>query len=189
MNKKILIIDGHPYDQSFCTAIAKAYAENTQQRYAQAKIQLLSLRDLEFDPILRAGYKKIQELEPDLVRAQELLKWADHIVIICPIWWGGPPALLKGFLDRIFLPGFAFKYRQNSKLWDKFMTGRSGHVIVTSDAPSWWMRWMRGDSTVRLLRESTLDFVGIKPVKVSRIGNIKWLSETQRKNILNGISY
>lgn len=187
MSKKILVLDGHPYKESFCAAIGAAYRQNVLRKFPGYEIELIALRDQKFDPILRSGYSKIQELEPDLLKIQSLLKWADHIVIITPIWWGGPTALLKGFLDRSMLPGFAFKYRKDSMMWDKFMTGKSGHVIVTSDAPTWWMRWIRGDSTVRLLKESTLDFVGIKPVRVTRIGKIKWLSESQRKKILSKI--
>lgn len=187
MSKKVLVLDGHPYQESFCAAIANAYINNVKKKYPSYELQLLLLRDLNFDPILRSGYKKIQELEPDLKKSQDLLKWADHIVVITPIWWGGPTALLKGFLDRVMLPGFAFKYRTNSVWWDKFMTGKSGHIIVTSDAPAWYMHWVRGDSTVELLKGATLEFVGIKPVQVSRIGNIKWLSQEKRTKILSKI--
>lgn len=182
---KILIIDGHPYEKSFCQAIAEHYLQGAKQ--AGHEVKLLSLRDLKFDPILRAGYKVIQPLEPDLLQAQQDLTWADHIVMITPIWWGGPTALLKGFLDRTFLPGFAFRYRTDSVWWDKFMVGKSGHVIVTSDAPAWYMRFVRGDSTVKLIRESTMDFVGIKPVRVTRIGNIKWLKPEQHQAQLQKI--
>jgi len=179
---KILVIDGHPYEKSFCRAVADHYVEGAKN--AGHDVQLLSLRDMKFDPILRAGYKVIQPLEADLQQAQAELKAANHIVMITPIWWGGPTALLKGFLDRTFLPGFAFKYRPDSVWWDKFMTGRSGHVIVTSDAPAWYMRFFRGDSTVKLIRESTFDFVGIKPVRVTRIGNVKRLKPEQHQEQL-----
>ncbi len=182
---KILVIDGHPFDKSFCRAVADYYVEGAKE--AGHEIQLLSLREMKFDPILRGGYKVIQPLEPDLQQAQTEIKLADHIVVITPIWWGGPTALLKGFIDRTFLPGFAFKYRLNSVWWDKFMVGKSGHVIVTSDAPAWYMRFIRGDSTVKLIRESTMDFVGIKPVRVTRIGSIKQLRPGQYQEKLQKI--
>jgi len=183
--KKVLIIDGHPDPESFSAAIAK---ELTAKSLALAEsTKLLSLRDLQFDPILRHGYRIIQALEPDLLKAQELLKESDHIIVITPIWWGGPTALLKGFLDRVMLPGFAFKYRKNSAWWDKYLIQKTGHLIVSSDAPAWWMRWLRGDSTVKMLVASTLNFVGIAPVRVTRLGNIRWLNEDQRKKILNKI--
>ena len=180
--RNILIIDGHPYDQSLCAGIAAHLKRSAEE--SGDHVDLLSLRDLQFDPIMRYGYRKIQELEPDLLRAQALLKSADHIVVITPIWWGGPTALLKGFFDRTFLPGFAFKYRKSSQLWDKFLVGKTGHLIVTGDGPVWWMRWVLGDSTVKLIVDSTLRFVGISPVKVTRIGKIKWLTAEQREKTI-----
>lgn len=183
--KNILLIDGHPYDESFCAAIGISLAEKA--KHQGHAVTRLALRDLQFDPIMRYGYRKIQQLEPDLLRAQEYFKAADHIVVISPIWWGGPTALLKGFLDRTLLPGFAFKYRKNSELWDKLLKGKTGHVIVTSDGPTWWMRWVRGDSTVKIIADSTLDFVGISPVRVSRIGRVKWLNQEQREKILKAL--
>lgn len=182
---KLLIIDGHPNENSFCRALADKY--NLGAIEAGHEVTLFSLREKSFDPVLRFGYKGSQELEPDLQQAQSLIKECQHLVMITPVWWGGPPALLKGFMDRTFLPGFAFKYRHKSVLWDKFLTGRSGRLIVTSDAPSWWMRFKLGDSTVRMIKDATLGFVGIKPVKVTRIGNVKWLSETQRDHWLTHV--
>jgi NAD(P)H dehydrogenase (quinone) len=184
-NMKILIVDGHPYDKSFCQAVTTAYTKGATS--ANHQVDVLSLRELKFNPNLQAGYKIIQELEPDLLRAQDLLKNCDHLVFVSPIWWGGPPALLKGFMDRTFLPGFAFKYRKDSVWWDKFFTGKSGRVIVTSDAPAWYMRFYRGDSTVRMIKESTFDFIGIKPVRVTRLGDIKRLSDEKRLRMLQKV--
>ena len=98
MKKKILIIDGHPGENSFCAAIADAYAKGAQS--PEIEVEVLSLRNLKFDLNLRHGYRKIQELESDLVEAQKKIKWCEHLVVIYPIWWGSMPALLKGFLDR-----------------------------------------------------------------------------------------
>ncbi|MFO0942552.1 MAG: NAD(P)H-dependent oxidoreductase [Pirellulales bacterium] len=179
---KILIIDGHPFEHSFCRALADSYYDGATQAGHEAT--LFRLREKSFDPILRTGYKQQQELEPDLQLAQALIKDCQHLMIVCPIWWGGPPALLKGFMDRTFLPGFAFKYRSKSMLWDKFLKGRTARIVVTSDAPSWWMRFVIGDSTVRVIRDATLKFVGISPVKVTRIGKVKWLSQTERERLI-----
>lgn len=84
----------------------------------------IRLRDLKFNPILEYGYRKRTELESDLLDSQKKILWADHIVWIYPVWWGSVPALLKGFLDRVLIPGFAFKKREGSVWWDKFLTGR-----------------------------------------------------------------
>lgn len=185
--KKILILVGHSDSKGFCTALADAYEKGaTDSR--QAEVKRLNLYDLKFDPILHRGYNEIQPLEEDLVRAQELFRWANHIVIVYPVWWGSVPAILKGFLDRTLLPGFGFKYHQNDPFWDKLLTGRTARLIVTSHAPGWY-NWIVGrDSAINMIRKTTLEFCGIKPVKVTRFGGIrgstpetraKWLSITE----------
>ena len=103
-----------------------------------AEVREVFLADLRFDPVLHHGYKEIQELETDPVHAQELIKWADHLVFVYPLWWATMPALLKGFLDRTLLPDFAFKYRPNSPFWDKDLTGKTARMIITMDAPVWY---------------------------------------------------
>ena len=106
---KILIINGHPDPESFCTHLANAYQKGALA--ANAQVDLLHLYQLAFDPVLRYGYRQRTELEPDLVNAQKLIAEANHLVFVYPTWWGTYPALLKGFIDRVFLPKFAFKYR------------------------------------------------------------------------------
>ncbi len=83
---------------------------------------------MQFNPNLQFGYQKRIELEPDLLGAWEKIKWADHLVWIHPVWWGGLPAITKGFIDRVFLPGFAFKYRENSVWWDRLLKGKTAHT-------------------------------------------------------------
>ena len=105
--KKIVVINGHPDKESFCSALAEQYKIGADS--SKANCQLIHLADLEFSPNLKYGYRKRTELEPDLLMAWELIKEADHIVWVYPVWWGSLPAIMKGFIDRLFLPGFAFK--------------------------------------------------------------------------------
>ena len=90
------------------------------------------------------------------------------------------PALLKGFIDRTFLPGFAFKYRQNSLFWDRLLTNRSARLLVTMDAPPWYYRWVYKQPGHNMMKKTILGFCGIKPVKVSEFGPIKMSTEEQR---------
>ncbi len=94
MNKRILVILGHPNRDSFCGAIVHSYMEGAKA--AGNEVQLIAVGDLSFDPILHKGYSSIQELEPDLTAGQTAITWAQHIVFVYPLWWGGMPALLKG---------------------------------------------------------------------------------------------
>lgn len=171
------MILGQPNNDSFCGALAARYADGA--RSSGAEVETLRLADLEFDPILRLGYNEIQELEPDLVRAQDLISWAEHLVIVYPVWWGTMPALLKGFFDRAFLPGFAFKYRENSPLWDKLLKGRSASIIVSSDAPVWYNFLINGNPSQKALKRTILEFCGFKPVRVTSIGSVKTLDSAK----------
>ncbi|REC54619.1 flavodoxin family protein [Chryseobacterium piscium] len=177
--KKILIINGHPNRDSFNVGLAEAYKKGAV--HSGAEIQEITIADLEFNPNLQFGYQKRMELEPDLLKAWEIIQWADHLVWVHPVWWGGLPAITKGFIDRLFLPGLAFKYRENSVWWDKFLTGKTAHIITTLDQPSWYYRIFYGRPSINQLKKSTLEFCGVKPVKVTYIGVIKNSKEEQRQ--------
>jgi NAD(P)H dehydrogenase (quinone) len=114
--KKILILNGHPDNVSYNYALAEAYFKGAIA--SGADVQIIHIRDLHFNLNLQYGYRKRTELEPDLLMAQEKLKWAEHLVLVYPVWWGSVPAIMKGFLDRTLLPGFAFQKRENSVWWD-----------------------------------------------------------------------
>lgn len=177
--KKIALINGHPNNESFNFVLAEAYKKGAIN--SGAEIKEIIIRDLDFNPNLQFGYKKRIDLEPDLIKAWEIIQWADHLVWVHPVWWGGLPAVTKGFIDRLFLPGLAFKYRENSVWWDKLLTGKTAHIITTLDQPSWYYRIFYGRPSIDQLRRSTLEFCGIKPVKVTYIGIIKNSKEEQRK--------
>lgn len=178
MSRRILIILGQPSSSSLCAALAHAYADAARQ--SGAEVRLLQLGDMAFDPILHHGYERIQPLEPDLQAAQADITWAQHLVWVYPIWWGGLPALLKGFLDRIFLPGFAFKYRPQSALWDRLLTGRSAELLVTMDSPPWYYRWVQRQPGHRQMKQTILEFSGIQPVRVHSFGPVIRSSDATR---------
>ena len=179
MHKKILVILGHPDQNSFCGSLSKSYIDSA--KVSGSEIRELQLGELKFDPILWKGYKKIQELEPDLVKAQELIKWSNHIVFVYPNWWGTIPALMKGFFDRVLLPSFAFKYRKDSPLWDKLLSGRTAHLMVTMDTPPWYYRWIYHRPGHNEMKRAILGFCGIKVVKISEFALIKGSSQQQRE--------
>ncbi|MFP3592913.1 NAD(P)H-dependent oxidoreductase [Chryseobacterium sp. SIMBA_038] len=183
--KKILIINGHPNKDSFNFGIAKAYKDGALQ--SGAEVQEIVIADLDFNPNLQFGYQKRIELEPDLINAWEKIQWADHLVWIHPVWWGGLPAITKGFIDRLFLPGFAFRYRENSVWWDKLLKGKSAHIITTLDQPSFYYRIFFGRPSVNQLKKSVLEFCGIKPVKVTYVGIIRTSDDKQRQKWLEKI--
>jgi putative NADPH-quinone reductase len=185
MSKKILIINGHPNKDSLCFALANAYKEGAIR--AGATVKELVIADLQFNPNLQYGYRKRIEWEPDLLAAWESIQWADHLVWVHPVWWGGLPAITKGFIDRVFLPGYAFQYREGSVWWDKLLKGKTAHIITTLDQPGIYYRLAFGRPSVNQLRRSVLQFCGISPVKVSYIGIVKTATEEKRSQWLQTV--
>ena len=183
--KKVLIINGHPDRESLCSELAKRYQFGAQS--AGATCQLIHLIDLEFSPILQHGYRQKMELEPDLVKMQAAIQEADHLVFVYPTWWGTQPALLKGFIERVFLPDFAFSYRKRSMLWDKLLTGKSARLIVTMDTPQWFYRMVYKQPGHNAMRKGVLQFCGIDPVKISSFSPVKTSTEEIRKKWLNKV--
>lgn len=178
--KNILIVLGHPDTSSLCGAMADSYAKGAKS--SKYKLKRLNLSDLKFDPILHNGYNKIQNLEPDLISAQKQILWADHIVWIFPTWWGSMPALLKGFIDRVFLPGFAFKYT-GPNTWNRLLSKKTARIITTMGGQSLFYKIM-GAPGIRAFKYITLIFCGISPVKVSMYGAIRHSTPVSRINTL-----
>ncbi|MED1948222.1 MULTISPECIES: NAD(P)H-dependent oxidoreductase [Brevibacillus] len=181
----ILVIIGHPDPESYCSALAHAYMKGAEGKDAQ--IRTIDLSQIAFDPNLKHGYRKRTELEDDLKEAQDLIRWADHLVIVYPTWWGTMPAILKGFFDRVLLPGFAYKYREGSPLWDKLLTGKTAHLIVTMDTPSWYNRLIYWQAGHLVMKRNILKFCGIKPVKVTEISGVNAAAEEKRKKWLEKV--
>ena len=183
----ILIINGHPDAESFNFALAAAYKKGAIQSGAQ--VREINIRELKFNPNLQYGYRKRTELEPDLTQAQQDIKWAEHLVWIYPVWWGSVPAIMKGFLDRVLLPGFAFKKREGSVWWDKYLTGKTARLITTLDQPGWYYRWINGRPSHKAMKKLTMQFIGVQRVKISTVAPIrlssdkfrnKWLKKVER---------
>lgn len=183
--KNILIINGHPNKDSFNFALADAYLNGVKT--TNANVSVITIADLDFDPNLKFGYQKRMELEPDLQKSWELIQNADHLVWIHPVWWGGLPARTKGFIDRLFLPGMAFRYRKDSVWWDKLLKGKTAHIITTLDQPSIYYWLVYGRPSVNQLKKAVLEFCGIKPVKVTYFGIIKTSDSAQREKWLQKV--
>lgn len=189
MGKHILLIQGHP-DASrphLCDALEEAYARGAQA--AGHEVRYLRVADLDF-PLLRSQEEwEKGALPPDLVETQADIKWAEHMVFFFPLWLGDMPALLKGFLEQVARPGFAFSREGNNPLANKGLTGRSARVVVTMGMPAAVYRWYFRAHSIKSLERNILGFVGISPVHetlVGMVGNMKekdvqkWLARLEK---------
>lgn len=181
---KTLIINGHPNKSSFSGKLADAYLKGFIK--SNKAVHLINLHELSFNPNLSNGYHH-NVLEKDLAEAQRLINESDHLVFVYPTWWWTMPALLKGFIDRVFVPGFAFSYEKGGSFPLKLLKGKTATLIVTMDSPKWyfWL-WMQNVGHV-VMKRGVLDFCGIKTEKVITIDNHKHLSDKSRIKWLESV--
>jgi putative NADPH-quinone reductase len=182
---KIYILLAHPNKHSLNGAFADAYEKRAKELGHDVRRQ--NLGDMKFDPVLWEGYNAIQELEPDLKESQQHILWCEKWVIFYPIWWGSIPAIFKGFLDRTLYSGFAYKYHDTGPLWDKLLTGRCAHIFTTCDAPRFWIYFMYRNSDINTVKRATLNFCGIRPVKVTRFDRIRYRTKERLQKMIGKI--
>lgn len=175
--KKILIINGNPAKEGFSSFLVSNYQKGAKN--CGAEVKLIDLAKLDFDPIYR-GYSDKRPLEKDLVKAQQLILWANHVVFIYPTWWGAMPALLKGFIDKAFTPGFAYKYGEKGKL-NRLLKGRTGRIITSTGSPRLYSLANHALLTGSL-KYPVLKFCGFGAVKTTVFPAIRKNLTEERKN-------
>lgn len=176
---RILILNGHPDPDPdrFVHAALRSYAEGATGAH---EIRELAIGKIDF-PIIRTRSAWQDEPPPQAVlEAQQAIGWAEHLVIGYPLWLGDMPALLKGFLEQVFRPGFAFHYEAGSAWPAKHLMGRSARVIVTMGMPApVYSLYLRAHS-LKSLERNILGFTGISPVRHSIVGDVEG-SEAHRE--------
>lgn len=185
MTKRILLIQGHPDDTRphFNHALAEAYASAAAA--AGHEVRRIDVAGLDF-PLLRSKADwDAGTLPPALKPAQDDIQWAEHLVLFFPLWLGGMPALLKGFLEQVARPGFAIGQFGEGELPRKLLAGRSARVVVTMGMPALVYRWYFRAHSLKALERNILGFVGIAPIHETLVGTVEGLSEAKRSGWLH----
>jgi putative NADPH-quinone reductase len=171
MPRRVAIIQGHPDPAGghFGHALADAYAEGALA--AGHAVERIEVARLDF-PLLRTQADFETGSPPDSIRAaQDALRRAEHWVLLYPLWLGAMPGLLKGFLEQVCRPGFAFRYVARG-MPEKLMKGRSARIVVTMGMPAFAYRWWFGAHSLRSLERNILGFIGIRPIRETLIGGV-----------------
>lgn len=179
-----LVITCHPDPKSFTRALAAAYLEGA--RASGAPVEHIELHDLAFDPVLRDTHSHAGSpgIEPDLLSARAAIARARHVTLFFPTWWSAPPALLKGFIDRAFVPGFAFSYQEGKLLPVKLLGGRSARIVTTMDSPRLWYRLVYRRALHRAMGTGTLAFSGFRPVAETTFYGLRESTDSEREQAL-----
>ena len=184
MARHIIIIQGHPdlRRTHFGHALAEAYASGAEQ--AGHEVKRIEVATLDF-PVLRTKEDFETGKPPaSICEAQGLIRWADHLVMVYPLWLGEMPALLKAFLEQVFRPGFALAY-EAGRMPKKLLKGKSARIVVTMGMPALIYRWYFGAHGLKCLKRSILRFAGVTPVKDTLIGMVEDADEAKRERWLD----
>ena len=168
---KILIINGHPRENSLSAAFEKAYAEGALK--AGANVEILQISKLAFNANVTTEQTWQQCVEPDIENARLLIAWASHVVFIYPTWWGTMPALLKGFIDRVFVAGFAFEEIDGGTGYRPLLKGKSAQVFTTMDTPAFVYQLVYRAPGHNAIRRSVLEFCGFVVTGIKSFGPVK----------------
>jgi putative NADPH-quinone reductase len=182
---KIVIVVGNPLHDSYSEALGEAYRRGAESGGHQA--QLFMLGRMNFDAILREGYRQLQPLEPDLAAARDAFIACDHVVFVFPLWCGDMPAILKGFIERILQPDLLKIQASGGNANWKIFKGKSARVIMTMGMPGWFYRWYFGAHALKLLKRNILHFVGISPVRSTIYGMIEAVGPEKRQQWLREV--
>ena len=177
---RILVIDGHPdtHSSHFIHAAADAYADGAKAAWNE--VRLIRIAELDFPLIRSFTHWNDTPPPPAIANAQGDLKWAEHVVILYPMWLGDVPALLKGFLEQVCRPNFAFRYRDNG-LPEKLLKGRSARVVVSMGMPALFYTLVYRAHSLKSFKRNILKFVGFGPVRHSIIGAVESSGKSREK--------
>ena len=187
MSRRILIINGHPdpAPERFCAALAEAYAGAAIA--AGHEVRRLDIGKMEFPLIRSAVAFEDTDPPPPIAAAQQDLAWAEHLVLIHPVWMGATPALLKGFFEQTFRYGFALP-RPGPGYPRGLLGGKSARLVVTMGMPQTAYRLIFAEVGVRAEETGILALSGFKPIKKTLIGNIEAMGQPARRRWLERVA-
>jgi putative NADPH-quinone reductase len=170
MARKILVINGHPdpRPERFAAALAGAYVRGASA--AGHQIRRLDVGALDFPLIRSQAEFQAGEKPASIQEAQDGVAWADHLVIIFPLWLGGAPAVLKGFLEQVFRYGFALS--PPGQPMKGLLKGRSTRLVVTMGMPALVFRAVFGAFGLRSLERGLLWICGVSPIRRLILGGV-----------------
>ncbi len=190
---RILVVIGTPLAGSLNHALAQSYVDAARTAGADVRVVDLARDAVPGHPSLRDEVRLPRTdadvpLSPDVAGYIADVDWADHLVFFFPQWWGSVPAALKSWIDRVFVRGFAYRYRPTGRLWDKLLTGRTARIVMTMDSPSAWNAWVYRDAPIRTVRNATLEYCGIKVRGVTRLSEVRHRADADRERWVRGMA-
>lgn len=184
--RRILVVIGHPIADSLNHAFAASYVDAARDAGAEVRIHDLArirLPHPETRDELRARDGDTSALDPEIQRLTADLRWAEHVTVFFPQWWGTYPGALSSYLDRVFLSGVAFRYR-TGQIPTRLLTGRTARILMTADGPGWWNRMSYRNAAETSLARATFAYCGMRTRGITRFMRVRFSSPARRESWL-----
>ena len=190
-----LIVFNHPYGGSFCGAILAAVERGLKT--GGHKCRIINLDQDDFDPVMRskdllafvgagrAGEDALDAIDDQVREYKEHLEWAEHLVMIFPVWWMTTPAMTKGFIDKVIFPAIAYDMK-DGRLVSR-LSLRKVTVITTMNTPADIYREVFGNPLEGSLIKGTFRQIGIENIEWTSLSEVKQVSREQREAWLEEI--
>jgi len=186
---KVLIVYSHPRRNSFNGAILDVVIESLKKK--NISYELRDLYGIGFNPVLSDEDLKglhAKNLPKDILTEQEFVKLSDKLIFIYPIWWGGMPSMMKGYIDRIFLNGFAYKYNSSGGV-DGLLKGKDAYIFNTHGTDNEYYDSIGMTASIRQVSDMAIfKFCGIDVKEHLFLGNIFGIGDEGRKRYLESVS-
>lgn len=182
-----LIVYAHPNPESLNHAILDTTVNTLKKNGHEVVVR--DLYALDFQPVLKpedTEAMKAGHTPNDIKTEQEFISEADAITFIYPIWWTGLPAILKGYVDRVFAYGFAYAPGEEGII--KLLKGKKGLIINTHGTPNEVYDEIGMTAGLKITSDiGIFDFTGIETVEHLLFGSIGYLDEEGYKGMLNKV--
>lgn len=184
---KNLVVFAHPNQESFGKGIVNIIVKASKEKKDEVVVR--DLYQIGFDPILKSSdfeAFKSGKVPEDILTEQQHIKWADMIIFVYPVWWSSMPAMLQGYVDRVFSYGFAYEYTDGTArglLKDKrallFSTTGTSSQVYDENGMTEAMKQTKD--------EGIFGFCGITDVKHVFFGAVPYVDEDMRENYLEEV--
>ncbi|RRN68036.1 flavodoxin family protein [Peribacillus simplex] len=184
---KHLVVYAHPNPESLNHSILETAVHTLKKNGHEVVVR--DLYALDFQPVLKpedTAAMKAGNTPTDIKTEQEFITEADVITFIYPIWWTGLPAILKGYVDRVFAFGFAYSAGEEGVI--KLLKGKKGFIINTHGTPNEVYDKVGMTAGLKVTSDiGIFDFTGIEPVEHLLFGSIGYLDEDAYKGMLKKV--
>jgi NAD(P)H dehydrogenase (quinone) len=182
-----LVVFAHPNPKSFCKGIVETIEAASKEKGDNVTVR--DLYEIGFDPILKPDdFVALQSgnLSEDIKTEQEHIKWADVITFVYPVWWVSVPAILKGYVDRVFSYGFAYESVDGAPRG--LLNGKKALLFCTTGSPNeYYAQNGMHNSMKQTTDDGIFNFTGIEVINHTFFGAVPSVSDETRKEYLKEV--